>query len=101
MTQTAQAATAKRKRRAPTFKSNLSRLRYAVRAASIDLNMTETEYRDLLESVSPYRYARLCSEAQLETALERLEARKPTAPDYDEAELERIINAQSIDELLA
>lgn len=77
---------APRKRRAPTFKSNLTRLRYAVRAASIDLSMTEEQYRDFLETVSPYRYARLCSETQLETALSVLEARKPTAPDHDDDE---------------
>lgn len=78
----------RRVRKAPVFKSNLTRLRYAVRATSIDLNMTETEYRDLLESVSPYRYARLCTEQQLEAALERLDSRKPTAPELGDDELE-------------
>lgn len=100
MTQTT-AQPAKRTRRAPTFKSRESELRFRVRAASIDAGMSEDAYRDLLESVSPYRYARLCSEAQLEAALVVLESRKPTAPDYSDDELDRIINASSLEELWA
>ena len=89
MTQTQAQLTPRKQRRAPVFKSDLSRLRYAVRAATIELGMTEDEYRDLLErETGLYRYARLCTEQQLEAVLSVLEARKPTAPDYSDAELE-------------
>ena len=94
-------STPRKPRKAPVFKSNLSRLRYAVRAVSIELKYSEERYRDELEALTPYRYASLCSEVDLEYVLSVFESRKPTAPDYDDAELERIINAQSIDELLA
>lgn len=81
-------APAPRKRRAPVFASRLSFLRYRVHALAAELGLSETELRDTLEGYTGYRYCRLCSEADLEFVVERLEARKPTAPELDDEELE-------------
>jgi hypothetical protein len=95
MTQTHQ--TSRRPRQSPE-----ARLRCRVHSLARQLGYCEEARRNILLCISGSRYARELNFTQLEVAVAWLERelRAKERPPYSEAELSRIVNAESLDELL-
>jgi hypothetical protein len=84
------------------WKSPEARLRTRVHQLARQLGYCEEAYRNIAYCLTGKRYAREMNLTELEilvTWLER-ELRAKERPPYSEAELSRIVNAESLDELL-
>jgi hypothetical protein len=93
-----------RQRKAPQFKSRLTELRSLSHSLAAELGYCEDARRNILLSVGGSRYARDMDEAALEVVVAWMEARKAERTKrrpYTPEEMTAIINATSVESLLA
>lgn len=99
-----QTQTTQRQRKAPQFKSRLTELRSLSHSLAAELGYCEDARRNILYSLTGSRYARDLDETALEVAvafMQECKAERTKRRPYTPEEMHAIVNADSLESLLA